>query len=157
MLSRWRFVMAKKAVRKTSTTKKGKAKTAAPKKKEKAKRVVKTPSVKVKEQFGSKENLLKEVKKLFEKTDFFPDRLNPEKGLERVSNRKLLRLHAMATELKDKFGSRKSMIEEYVKLAGQANVEAMKEKLAEMTLGRLVDLYRRVEKLGRRQTRKAKA
>ena len=149
--------MAKKAVRKTSTTKKGKTKTAAPKKKEKAKRVVHTPSVKVKDQFGSKENLLKEVKKLFEKTDFFPDRLNPEKGLERVSNRKLLRLHAMATELKDKFGSRKSMIEEYVKLAGQANVAAMKEKLAEMTLGKLVDLYRRAEKLGRRQTRKAKA
>ncbi len=148
--------MAKKAAKKSTTTKK-KTKTAAPKKKEKAKRVVRTPGVKVKEQFGSKENLLKEVKKLFEKTDFFPDRLNPDKGLERVSNRKLLRLHALASEMKDKFGSRKNMIEEYVKLAGKANVEAMKEKLAEMTLGKLVDLYRRVEKIARRPAGKVKA
>jgi hypothetical protein len=150
--------MAKKTAGKAATTKKSRTRTAAPKKKkEKPKRVVHTPTVKVKEQFGSKENLLKEVKKLFEKTDFFPDRLNPEKGLERVSNRKLLRLHAMATELKEKFGSRKNMIEEYVKLAGKANVEAMKEKLAEMTLGKLADLYRRAEKLGRRRTPGVKA
>lgn len=141
--------MAKKAVKKSTTTKK-KTKTAVPKKKAKAKRVIHTPSVKVKEQFGSKENLLKEVKKLFDKTDFFPDKLNPEKGLERISNRKLLRLHALASEMKDKFGSRKNMIEEYVKLAGKANVEAMKEKLAEMTLGKLVDLYRRAEKIAGR-------
>lgn len=148
--------MAEKAARKKTTTKR-KAKTAAPKKKEKQKRVIKTPGIEVKEQFGSKENLLKEVKKLFDKTDFFPDRLNPDKGLDRVSNRKLLRLYTLASEMKDKFGSRKNMIEEYVKLAGRANVEAMKEKLAEMTLGKLVDLYRRAEKLGRRPATKIKA
>jgi len=58
--------MAKKTVKKT-TTKKRKIKTVVPKKKEKQKKVIKTPGVKVKEQFGSKESLLKEVKKLFDK------------------------------------------------------------------------------------------
>jgi hypothetical protein len=140
--------MPKKDEKKTGRKK---VKAAAPARKPARKRAVaKSPSVKVKERFGSKENLIKEVKKLFEKGDIFSDRLNPDKGLDRVSNSKLMRLHAMATTVKEKFGTRKKLIEEYLKLSGGQNAAALQEKLAAVTLGKLLDLYRRAEKLVRK-------
>jgi hypothetical protein len=130
--------------RKTEKTAKPKNETG--KKEKKKKRVIKTPAVEVKEKFGSKENLIKEVKKLFDKTDMFASKLNPDKGVERVSNRKLLRLHQMATEVKEKFGSRKKLVEAYLTMTGKPNVKDAAEKLSVLTLGKLLDLYHQAEK-----------
>ena len=110
----------------------------------------KSPAVEVRERFGSKDELIKEVRKLFDKTDLFSDKLNVDKGIERVSNKKLMKLHRMATWVQEKFGSRKQMIEAYIQLTNkkkQANVE---EKLSNLTLGRLMDLYSRAEKQSRK-------
>jgi|GEM_PF-1761134 hypothetical protein len=101
------------------------------------------PVLKVKEKFGSKENLVKELKKIFDGTDIFIDKINKEKGLERVSNAKLLRLYEMAQEVKEKFGSRKALIEKYLEIAGVKNKDQLKEKLSGFTIGRLLDIYRR--------------
>jgi hypothetical protein len=103
--------------------------------------VVAGPAVRVKAKFGSKESLIKEVKKIFDKADIFIDKLNKNKGLERVSNRKLLRLYEMAAEVKEKFGNRKALIDEYVKLASKENVQNISEKLSSFTIGKLLDLY----------------
>ena len=131
-----------KKVKKEAVAKTGKAR--------RKRTVVAGPAVKVKAKYGSKESLIKEVKKIFDKADIFIDRLNPDKGLERVSNRKLMRLFEMASEVKEKFGSRKALIDEYVKLASKENVQNIKEKLSGLTLGKLLDLYHQAVRRGKK-------
>lgn len=134
----------------TGITSNKKLKAESEKKVGKRRRDVKSPVVQVKDKFGSKENLIKEVKKLFDKTDLFSDHLSADKGLERVSNRKLLRLHALASEVKEKFGNRKKLLDQYLKVVGKENIKTMPEKLSTLTLGRLLDIYRRAEKQSRK-------
>lgn len=105
-----------------------------------------TPLRQVTERFGSKENLVKELKTLFDKSDVFVKKLSEATDLAGVSNAKLLRLHALATELKEKFGSRKDLVDKYVAMVGKADAAALKEKLAAQPIGKLMDLYRAAEK-----------
>ena len=120
------------------------------KKKPAARGTKKSPAVEVRERFGSKDELVKEVKKLFDKTDLFSDKVNADKGIGRVSNKKLLKLHRMATQVQEKFGTRKQMIEAYVKLTNKAKQANVEQKLSNLTLGRLMDLYGRAEKQGKK-------
>jgi len=108
----------------------------------------------VAERFGSKENLVKELKALFDKSDVFVKKLSEMKGLAGVSNKKLLRLYELAAEVKQKFGSRKALIDEYAKLAGKADRSVLKEKLSQLPLGRLMDLYRTAEKKAKKVLKK---
>ncbi|MFH1435277.1 MAG: hypothetical protein ABIJ56_06140 [Pseudomonadota bacterium] len=119
-------------------------------KKPAAKGTKKNPAIEVRERFGSKDELVKEVRKLFEKTDFFSDKVNADKGIERVSNKKLLRLHRMATRVQEKFGTRKKLIEAYVQLTNKGKLANVEKKLSNLTLGRLLDLYGRAEKQSRK-------
>ena len=70
----------------------------------------KSPLASVKEQFKSKEALLEAVKTLAT-DDLWVDRVNEDKGLPRVSNRKLLHLHAVLSQVKKEHGSRAKLID----------------------------------------------
>ncbi|HOU91459.1 MAG TPA: hypothetical protein PLU22_10475, partial [Polyangiaceae bacterium] len=65
----------------------------------------KTPLAEVKERFETKEKLVEAVEHLAT-DELWIDRYNEIKGLMSVSNQKLLRLHAILTEVKASFGTR---------------------------------------------------
>ena len=100
-----------------------------------------TPLQEVKEKFGSKENLVKELKGLFDKGDLFEDRLNLDKGLQRVSNAKLLKLHRISAEVKDRFTTRANLIADLLKLMNRSKDEGLKTRFEKWGLPRLWDYY----------------
>ncbi len=106
----------------------------------------KTPLQEVKERFGSKENLVKEIKKIFDKENLFENRLNLDKGISTISNAKLLKLHKVAEEVKDRFSSRDKLIEDLMKVLGRVKDEAQKAKFEKWSLPRLWDHYQSIVK-----------
>lgn len=106
----------------------------------------KTPLQEVKERFGSKENLVKELKALFDKGDLFQDKLNADKGLDHVSNDKLLKLHRLATEVKERFNSRANLVLDLMKMMGREKDEGLKARFEKWGLPRLWDYYTTVAK-----------
>jgi hypothetical protein len=73
----------------------------------------KTPLETIKERFSDKAGLVKAVKGLIS-DDLWTDRLNTDKGLDSVSNKKLLRLHTVLSQVKSEFGSRAKLIDAIV-------------------------------------------
>ena len=71
-----------------------------------------------------------------------------------ASNAKLLRLHAVAKEIKDKFGSTDKLVEAVVAQLGRAKDKDYRQALTRHTPARLLDLYRSA---GRSAKRTAKA
>ena len=106
----------------------------------------KTPLQEVKERFGSKENLVKEVKKLFDKGDLFEDRLNPDKGIQLISNAKLLKLHKVAEEVKERFTTRANLVDDLLKTMGRVKDAGLRERFEKWGLPRLWDYYQGVTK-----------
>jgi hypothetical protein len=105
-----------------------------------------TPLQEVKEKFGSKQDLVKELKAIFDKGDLFEDRLNLDKGLHMVSNAKLLKLHKVATEVKDRFTTRANMVDDLLKIMGRVKDEGLRSRFEKWGLPRLWDYYRAVAK-----------
>jgi len=106
----------------------------------------KSPLAEVKERFGSKENLIKELKGLFDKGKLFEDRLNPEKGITHVSNAKLLKLHRVANEVTERFTTRANLIDDLAKALGRDKDDGLKTRFEKWGLPRLWDYYRSVSK-----------
>ena len=104
-----------------------------------------SPSAQVQQEFGSKEELVKAIEALATE-ELWVDRLNEDKGLLRVSNRKLLRLHSVLKEVQQEFGSRASLVGEIAKLEGHGNDEDYKSALRRQPLPRLLDHYRSAHK-----------
>jgi hypothetical protein len=113
---------------------------ASPRKKKGKVRKVRTPLAEVSERFGSKEGLIKELSKLTAKKDFLAEKFS-EKGIDHVSNAKLLRLHRLVTEVSDQFSSRSALVDAYLELKQRTKDEPYREKLMTYTLGRLYDMY----------------
>ena len=105
-----------------------------------------TPLQEVKEKFGSKENLVKELKTMFDKGDLFEDRLNLDKGLTSVSNTKLLKLHRVAGEVKDRFTTRANLVEDLLKTMGRVKDDGLRSRFEKWGLPRLWDYYQAVAK-----------
>jgi hypothetical protein len=101
----------------------------------------KSPLQEVKERFGSKENLVKEIKELFDKGGFFEDRLDPDKGLAHVANAKLLKLHKVAAEVRERFTNRANLVGDLLKTLGREKDEDLKERFDKWSLPRLWDYY----------------
>jgi len=109
----------------------------------------KSPLSIVKERFGddpkkAKEKLVAAVKKAAGK-DLWLDRLNEAKGLEHVSNKKLLHLEQVLEEVSKKVGSREKLIGEIVKLEGRSKDEGYKASLAAESTPSLWDRFQAVQ------------
>ena len=109
----------------------------------------KSPLSIVKERFGddpkkAKEKLVAAVKKVAGK-DLWLDRLNEEKGLQHVSNSKLLHLEQVFEAVGKAVGSRDKLIGEIAKLQGRAKDEDYKASLAEESTPSLWDRYQSVQ------------
>ena len=105
----------------------------------------KTPLARVKEQFKDKAALVAAVEKLTG-TDLWVARTNKDKGLAHVSNAKLLRLHAIFTTVKEKFGTRDKLVSAVLELEKRSKDTGMQHKLSEWPVPRLWDAYRSATK-----------
>ena len=110
---------------------------------------MKNPLAIVKEKFGDKAKLVEAVK-AFTTEDLWIGRTSADhggdRGLEHVSNAKLLRLHAVFTEVKEKFGTRAKLIEEILAAEHREKDQGKKKRLEGYPVPRLYDLYKSVKK-----------
>ena len=102
---------------------------------------IKTPLSRVKEQHGDKEKLVAALEKLAGE-DLWVARVNKDKGLAHVSNAKLLRLHAIFTEVKAKFGTREKLIDAIVELEKRTKDAGFRQHVAAWPVPRLYDTYK---------------
>lgn len=116
-----------------------------------------SPFKEVKERFGSKEKLVDEVVNLLAlprgERDVTRERLRV------AANSKLLRLHANATTVKEKFEKVENLVEAILELTGHAKDDDRRDKLMGYDVGRLLDLHRQAEdkKAGKgKKTKRAK-
>jgi hypothetical protein len=105
----------------------------------------KTPLALMKEKFGDKSKLVEAVEK-FSGEDLWVARTNKDKGLAHVSNAKLLRLHALFAEVKEKFGTREKLVEAILEIEKRSQDTALKQKLSSWPVPRLFDAYRSAAK-----------
>ena len=85
----------------------------------------KSPLALVKERFKDKAALVAAVKALATEELWHGARLNQDKGLDHVSNKKLLHLHELLTAVKKEHGSREKLIQA---IAGGASRVRVKDK-----------------------------
>ena len=116
----------------------------------------KTPVSQVKERFESKEKLVAAVQKLAT-AELWSDRVNSAKGLGRVSNAKLVRLHDTLTDAKKRFGSRDKLIGAILELNKRVKDKGFAEKLAAYPLPQLLDLHAAATRASKRAEVAAKA
>jgi hypothetical protein len=105
----------------------------------------KHPLAVVKEKFGDKAKLVAAVEK-FTGDDLWVARTNKDKGLAHVSNAKLLRLHALFTEVKEKFGTREKLIDALLEVQKRSKDAGLRQKLSTWPVPRLYDAYRSTTK-----------
>ena len=116
----------------------------------------KTPVSLVKERFESKEKLVAAVQKLATQ-DLWLDRVSSVKGLGRVSNAKLVRLHDTLTDAKKRFGSRDKLVSSIVELKKRVKDKGFASKLAAYPLPQLLDLHAAATRASKRAEASAKA
>ena len=121
---------------------------------------MKSPLAIVKEKFGDKSKLVEAVK-AFGTEDLWLGRTSADRGgdrgLEHVSNAKLVRLHTVFTEVKAKFGTRAKLIEEILTAQKRVKDGDLKKKLESYPVPRLFDLYKSVSKAAKKAEPKVKA
>jgi hypothetical protein len=115
-----------------------------------------TPLARVKAAFGSKKDLVEKIKSLAT-GDLWIDRLNGDKSWDSVSNAKLLRLHALLSDAKERFGSRERVIDALVAAEGRAKDLDYKKHFASWPLPRLLDALQSVERRNKAEAKKAQA
>ncbi len=112
---------------------------------------MKSPLATVKEKFGDKAKLVEAVKALTTEELWLgrtsADRGN-DRGLEHVSNAKLLRLHAVFSEVKEKFGSRAKLIDEVLSAENRSKDAGYRKRLEAYPVPRLYDLFKSTKKRG---------
>jgi hypothetical protein len=110
---------------------------------------IKSPLAITKERFGDKSKLVEAVK-AFATEDLWLARTasdrGKDKGLEHVSNAKLLRLHETFTAVKEKFGTRAKLIEAILEAQNRAKDTGLKKRLEAYPVPRLYDLYKSTAK-----------
>ncbi|MGA2449217.1 MAG: hypothetical protein ABTD50_11105 [Polyangiaceae bacterium] len=104
----------------------------------------KSPLALVKEKFGDKSKLVEAIRSLAE--GLWIARVNESKGLEHVSNAKLLRLHATFSEVKERFGTRDKLIEAVLEQQSRVKDAGLRSKLELWPVPRLYDTYRSASK-----------
>jgi hypothetical protein len=115
-----------------------------------------TPAGKVKGQYETKAKLVSAVQALATPA-LWLDRVSADKGLTKVSNAKLLRLHAALSRAKEEFGSRDKLIGAVLSLGKRGSDEGYKSRLAGYPLPRLLDLHDSLSKRTRGAAAASKA
>ncbi len=105
---------------------------------------MKSPLAQVKEKFESKDKLVAAVKSFADDNALWLSRSS--KGLEHVSNAKLLRLNTIFTEVKAKFGTRAKLVDAVLSLEARAKDTGYKARLEAWPVPRLWDAYKSAEK-----------
>jgi hypothetical protein len=107
---------------------------------------VNQPIATVKKDFGDKAKLVAELEKFTKDEDLWVARTNKAKGLDHVSNAKLLRLHRTFTAVKEKFGTRAKLIDAIAEIEKRAKDEGYKTRLGAFPVPRLWDMYKSAAK-----------
>jgi hypothetical protein len=105
-----------------------------------------TPLAVVKEKFGDKAKLVSELEKFTKDDDLWVSRMNADKGLNHVSNAKLVKLHRTFSEVKEKFGSRAKLIDAILEVEKRTKDDGYKTRLGNFPVPRLYDLYKSAAK-----------
>jgi hypothetical protein len=101
---------------------------------------MKTPPLKaVKDRFGDKQKLVSAVKALAT-DELWLGRVNDHKGLDSVSNAKLLRLHDTLSRVKKDFGSRAKLVDSILSLSKRDKDAGLRSSLEKFSTPRLIDL-----------------
>ena len=114
----------------------------------------KSPLALVKDQFGDKAKLVAAIKG-FTTEDLWLGRTNKDKGLDLVSNAKLLRLHAIFTEVKKTFGSRGKLIDAILSEEKRTKDVGYRSHFEKFPVPRLLDLYKSLVKRNKEAAKKA--
>jgi hypothetical protein len=113
-----------------------------------------TPHTRVVAGFQSKKELVDKIASLAS-GDLWLDRLNPDKGWSGVSNQKLMRMYAILTDVKQRFGSREKLIGAIVSAHGRDKDADYRKHFADWPLPRLVDALKSSEHRTRLATKAA--
>ena len=105
---------------------------------------------------GTKKELIEKVKSVAT-GDLWVEKLNDGKGLSGVSNKKLLRLHAIFTKAASRFSSRAQIVDAIVAAEGRGKDADYKKHFAEWPVPRLMDRLGAVEKAKKAADKKAAA
>jgi hypothetical protein len=116
----------------------------------------KSPVAVVKERFASKDKLVEAVQKLAT-GDLWIDRVSAGKGLAKVSNQKLLKLHNVLSDAQKRFGSRDKLVSAILELKKRSKDAAYTASLKKFPLPQLLDLHASVERAGKRVVTKKAA
>lgn len=111
------------------------------------------PLGRVKGQFEDKAKLVSAVQALATPA-LWLDRVSADKGLAKISNAKLLRLHAVLSRAKQEFGSRDKLIGAVLSLGKRTGDEGYKARLSGYPLPRLLDLHDSLNKSSARKAAK---
>jgi hypothetical protein len=98
----------------------------------------KSPLAIVNETFGAKDKLVDKLVGLLDRGEESKDDLR--KRLSSAANTRLLHLHRVATEVKDKWGSHDALVQHVAKALGRTKDKPFVERLAAYSDARLVDL-----------------
>jgi hypothetical protein len=111
--------------------------------------MAKSPLALVKDKFGEKKKLVEAVTALATEELWLgrtsADR-GGDKGLARISNTKLLKLHATLSAVKEKFGTRAKLIEAILEAEKRTKDAGYKSRLEAHPVPRLYDQYRSATK-----------
>jgi hypothetical protein len=112
----------------------------------------KSPLAIVNETFGAKDKLVDKLVGLLDRGDESKDDLR--KRLSSAANTKLLHLHRVATEVKDKFGSHDALVAAVAKALGRTKDKPFVDRLAAYSDARLIDLAKATERKTKRAAKK---
>ncbi|MBX7193726.1 MAG: hypothetical protein K1X94_16845 [Sandaracinaceae bacterium] len=104
-----------------------------------------SPLAQVKERFTDKAGLVKAVQALAT-DELWLGRVSEDKGLDSVSNKKLLHLHDLLSEVKKSFGSRAGLIDALLKAEKREKDAGFKTRLEKWPTPRLLDAVRASKK-----------
>jgi hypothetical protein len=105
----------------------------------------KSPIAIVKERFNDKEGLISAVKALAT-DDLWLERLNDDKGLPHVSNKKLLHLHDVLSTVQKEHGSRAKLIEAILATEKRAKDAGYRAGLEKKATPQLLEIFRATKK-----------
>ena len=105
----------------------------------------KSPLETVKERFKNKDALLSALKSLAS-GDLWLDCSNGDKGWDSVSNKKLLHLHEVLSQVKKQFGSRAKLIDAIASAAKRAKDADFKKGLERFPTPRLFEIWKSAER-----------